>query len=75
MSLGQRSGGIELQHLFDEIDPPAGAVELIAEELIGRAGGKAKSTVHTAAQNGVGFLPPVGPDDVRMELGAHQMSA
>ena len=38
-------------HVFDQVNPPPRTVEFITQNLIGRAGGRAKSTMHTAAQN------------------------
>ena len=48
--------GCALQHLLDEVDAPARAVELVAQQLIGRAGRRAEAAVHAAAQDGVGLL-------------------
>jgi hypothetical protein len=44
-----------LQQIFYQINPSAWAVEFIAQQLVGGAGGSAKSAVHTGAQDGVGL--------------------
>src|SRR5262249_12683259 len=41
---------VVLEHLLDEVDASAGAVELIAKQHIGRACCGAKSAVHTGAE-------------------------
>src|SRR5438270_10054418 len=43
-----------LEHVLDEIDAAARAVELIAEEHISRAGGGAESAMHAFAQDHIG---------------------
>ena len=43
--------GCALEHLLDEIDATAGAVELIAEELIGRAGRETKPAMYALADD------------------------
>ena len=49
-------GGVAFHHLFDEVDAPAWAVQLIAQQLISRTGGGAKTAMHAFAQNGFGLL-------------------
>ena len=44
-----------LEHLLDQVDAPARAVELVAQQLIGRAGRRAETAVHAGAQDRVGF--------------------
>ena len=44
-----------LQHLLRQIDAAARAVELVAEQQIGRAGGETEAAVHAGAQDVVGF--------------------
>ena len=48
-------GRCAFEHLLDEIDAAARAGELIAEQLVGRAGGIAKAAVHALAQDGFGL--------------------
>ncbi|MPN43250.1 hypothetical protein SDC9_190809 [bioreactor metagenome] len=47
---------LALQHLLDEVDAAARAVQLVAQELVGGAGGGAKAAVHAFAQDGFGLL-------------------
>src|SRR6218665_563486 len=55
VQLGFAARGLAFQHLLDQVDAPARAVELIAEQLVGGAGGAAKAAVHALAQYGFGF--------------------
>ena len=43
------------QHLLDQVDPPARAIELVAEQHIGRTGRGAEAAMHAGAQDLVGF--------------------
>ena len=45
-----------LEHILDKIDATPRAIELVAEDLIGRAGCRAKATVDAGAQDFVGTL-------------------
>ena len=47
-------GSLIFQHILNEIDPAAWAVQLITQHLIGRTGRRAKATMDTAAQNIIG---------------------
>src|SRR5262249_32321042 len=68
--LGRRRG-VLLQHLLDQVDPPARAVELIAEQHIGRTGRGAEAAMHAGAQDLVGFLD-IGVGELgQRELGLH----
>jgi hypothetical protein len=40
-----------LQHVLDQVDPPARAVELVAQHLVGRAGRGAEAAMHAGAQD------------------------
>ena len=51
-----RVGVCALEHLLDQVDAAARAVELVAEQLVGRAGGGAEAAVHALAQDGLGRL-------------------
>ena len=42
---------IVLQHVLDEVDAPAGAVELVAQGDVGRAGRRAEAAVDAGAQD------------------------
>jgi hypothetical protein len=50
--VGASSG---FQGLFDQVDPTAWSIQLVAQNLIGRAGCRTKSTVDTFAQDFAGF--------------------
>ena len=56
VQLRARRHRLTLQQLLHEINAPAGAVQLVAEQLVGRAGGQTEAAVHAAAQDGV--VPP-----------------
>ena len=51
-----RGRPVFLEHLFHEVDAPAGAVELVAEQHIGRAGGRAEAAMDTGSQDAIGLL-------------------
>ncbi len=71
MELSPSRRGAAFQHLLDEIDASPGTVQLVTEELIGRAGGGAEAAVHALAQDPVG-LPAFGRIlDERGEIGLH----
>ena len=42
---------IVLKHVLDEVDAAARAVEFVAKQREGRAGGRAKTAMHAFAQN------------------------
>ena len=46
---------VVLEHVLDQIDAPARAIELVAEQHIGRAGRGAEAAMHAGAQNLVRF--------------------
>ena len=46
---------VVLEHVLDEVDSPAGRIELVAEEHISRTGRGAESAMHAGAQDAVGF--------------------
>ena len=48
---------LAFEHLLDEVDAAARTVELVAEQLIGRARREAEAAVHAVAQDALGFLP------------------
>ena len=60
-----------LQHLLDEIDPAARAIEFVAEQHVGRAGRGAEPAMHAGAQDLVGFRD-IGIGELReAEFGFH----
>src|SRR3984893_15483884 len=44
-----------LQHLLDQVDPAARAIELVTEQHIGRAGRRAEAAMYAGAQDLVGL--------------------
>ena len=60
------------QHLLDQIDAAARAVELVAQQLVGRAGGGAEAAVHALAQDGVGLVAVGRVADEFGEIGLHR---
>jgi len=71
MQLRARRGRGTFEHLLDEIDPASRSVELITEELVGRAGGVAEPAVDAFPQNGIRLLPFVRVADEIGEVGLH----
>src|ERR1700744_532537 len=60
-----------LQHLLDQINAAARAIELVAEQHIGRTGRGAEAAMHAGAQYLVGFLD-VGIGELgEAEIGFH----
>ena len=55
MLLGLAGRRDTFDHLLDQIDPPARTVELVAQQLVSRAGGGAKAAMHARSQDRVGF--------------------
>ena len=51
----RRRRAVLFQHLLDQVDPPARAIELVAEQHIGRTGRGAEPAMHAGAQDLVGF--------------------
>lgn len=45
-----------LQHVLDQIDAATRRIQFVALDQIGRAGGAAKSAMHTIAQNFLCFI-------------------
>src|SRR3982075_609168 len=59
------------QHLLDEIDPAARAIEFVAEQHVGRTGRGTEPAVYAGAQNLVGFRD-IGIGELReAEFGFH----
>ena len=74
--LHDRRGGrpAALQHLLRQIDAPARAIQLIAEQEIGRARGEAEAAVHAGAQDVIG-LAQSGIGERRLgEIGLHRQT-
>ena len=62
---------VALEHLLDEIDPAARAVELVAEQLVGRAGRGAEAAVHALAQDRLGLGAVGGAGEFGSDVGLH----
>ncbi|MCY1375253.1 hypothetical protein D9M69_626590 [compost metagenome] len=60
-----------LQHLLDEVDASARAVQFIAQHLIGRTGGRAEAAVHATPEDGVGLVAQIGIACPGCQLGLH----
>jgi hypothetical protein len=59
------------EYLLDEINASARTVEFIAEQLIGRTGGVAKTAMHALAQNGGCFFALGGASKLGTEMRLH----
>jgi hypothetical protein len=65
-------GRLTFEHLLDEVNAPARAVELVAQQLVGRAGGSAKTAVHALTQNSFGSQAVGRALEFGCEMGLHQ---
>ncbi len=72
MLLGALGRGDPFEHLFDQVDASAWAIELVAQQLVGGAGGGAKTAMHAFAQNVLGRLPIGAAQVGGGELGLHR---
>jgi hypothetical protein len=59
-------------HLLDQIDASARAVELVAEQLVGGAGGRAETAMHALAQDRFCFDAVSGVANEVGEVGLHR---
>jgi hypothetical protein len=66
-----RVGCRAFEHLLHQVDAAARAVQLVAQQLVGGAGGGAKAAVHALAQDGFGLLAFGGAAVFGGELGLH----
>ena len=55
LTTSARRRAVFFQHLLDEIDSAARAIEFVAEQNIGRTGRGAEAAMHALAQDLVGF--------------------
>ena len=74
MQLGFAGGNFAFEHLLDEVDAATRAVQLIAQQLVGGASRRAKTAMHTFAQNGFGFQAVGGVLEFGGEFGLHIFS-
>jgi FAD/FMN-containing dehydrogenase len=75
VQLGLARGRLAFQHLLDQVDAPARAIELVAQQLVGGAGGRAEAAVHALAQDGFGFLAFGRVGELGRDLGLHVVSS
>ncbi|MOA64758.1 hypothetical protein D3C78_1909150 [compost metagenome] len=59
------------QHLLDQVDAAPRAVQLVAQDLIRRTGGRAKTAVHATPQDGVGLFAQFGVARPGCQVGLH----
>ncbi len=59
------------EHLLHQVDAPARAVEFVAEQLVGGAGGGAEAAVHALAQDGFGRVAVARAFELGGQLGLH----
>ncbi len=62
---------LAFQHLLHQVDAAARAIEFVAQQLVGGAGGGAEAAVHTFAQDGFGGLAIGRALVFRCESGLH----
>lgn len=56
MQLGVTGGRHTFEHLLNEVNTPARSVELVTQQLVSGASGRAKAAVHAFAQNRFSLL-------------------
>jgi hypothetical protein len=66
---------LTFEHLLDEVDAPARAVELVAQQLVSRASGGAKAAVHALAQNSFGSQAIGRALKFGSEMGLHEKNS
>ena len=72
---GSCASGHAFEHLFHQVNAAARAVQLVAQQLVGGAGGGAKTAVHAFAQNGFGRLAVGRVLVLGREMGLHGCSS
>ena len=63
--------GAALEHLLHQVDAPARGIALVAEQNVGRAGGRAQPAVHALPQDAVDLRRPRVLELARLEVGLH----
>jgi hypothetical protein len=63
--------GCAFEHLLDQVDAAARAVELVAQQLVGRAGGGAEAAMHALAQDDLRRLALAGVFELGAQPGLH----
>ncbi len=62
---------LALQYLLDQINAPTRAIKLVTQQLVGGASRRAKSAMHAASQDRIGFFAFAGVLDEIGEVGLH----
>ena len=75
MQLGFCADGRAFQNFFDQIYPPARAIEFVAQQLISGASRGAKPAVHAFAQDLIGGSTVGRVFDKIRELGLHRLDS
>ena len=72
--LAHHRGGLAalLEHLLHQVDAPARAVALVAEQHIGGAGGRAEAAVHALSQDAIDLGDARVLELLRLEVGLHR---
>ena len=60
-----------LEHLLHQVDAPARAVALVAEQHVGGAGGRAEAAVHALSQDAIDLGDARVLELLRLEIGLH----
>ena len=71
MQLGFAGRNLAFQHLLDQVNAATWAIQLITQQLVSGAGGRAKAAMHTLAQNGFGLTAFNGVFEFRGQIGLH----
>ncbi len=71
MKLGFLGDGSTFEHLLDQINAPTRAIEFVAENLVGRTGGGAKTAVHAGPQDRLGLVAFAGALDEIGQVSLH----
>ncbi|MCY1530265.1 hypothetical protein D9M68_654460 [compost metagenome] len=68
---GAGTGFMAFEHLFHQVDAPTRAIQLVAEQLVGGAGGIAEAAVHAATQDGFGLFAARQGAGLFTQMGLH----
>ena len=72
MPLGYGADGGALQDLLDQIDAPSWPIEFVAEDSVGRTGGRAEAAMYATAQDSVRPLAFRGGEEVSLNARLHR---
>jgi hypothetical protein len=73
LGLAGRLGAFE--HILDQVDAPARAIEFVAQQLVRRAGGGAEAAVHAGSQDRLGLAALARALDEIGQSGLHVLCA